>query len=121
MENEKIFFGDFRDLRVWQHAHILSVKMIQFLYKINDPKKYALCDQLRRSVISIELNISEGNGRRTLKDKNRFYIISRGSINETKNLVLLFKDLEFMPIEYYQECLNDLENISKMLNGLIRN
>jgi len=43
----------------------------------------ALCDQLRRASSSIVLNFSEGRGRRTSKDRERFFAIARGSACET--------------------------------------
>ena len=41
-----------------------------------------LSDQLKRASLSIPLNIAEGNGKFTQKDKARFYHIARGSATE---------------------------------------
>ena len=41
-----------------------------------------LSDQLKRASFSITLNIAEGSGRSTDKDKSRFYKVARGSANE---------------------------------------
>jgi len=40
------------------------------------------CDQWLRAAQSIPLNIAEGNGKQSLKDKNRFVEIARGSALE---------------------------------------
>ena len=40
-------------------------------------------DQLLRSSQSIPLNIAEGNGKRSLNDRNRFFEIARGSAMES--------------------------------------
>ena len=44
---------------------------------------YYLKDQLERALASAILNLAEGNGRRSVKDRNRFFDISLASIAET--------------------------------------
>ena len=41
-----------------------------------------LKDQLRRAASSVALNLSEGTGKRTGKDRGRFFLIAMGSIRE---------------------------------------
>ena len=41
-----------------------------------------LADQLKRATISIPLNIAEGAGKPTAKDRSRFHAIARGSAME---------------------------------------
>lgn len=56
----------------------LSVTIIESAGKGN----YDLIDQLKRASISIPLNIAEGSGKDTERDKRRFYAIARGSAME---------------------------------------
>ena len=46
-----------------------------------------LRDQLERASLSVVLNIAEGAGRRSRKDKRRHYAISRGSAMESAAVV----------------------------------
>ncbi len=48
-------------------------------------------DQFERASLSIVLNISEGYGRLTEKDRRRFYVIAFGSLRETQCLLTLLK------------------------------
>jgi len=41
-----------------------------------------LKDQLKRAMLSSMLNLAEGNGRYSIKERNRFFNISLGSISE---------------------------------------
>ena len=44
-------------------------------------------DQLERASLSVVLNIAEGGGRRSRRDKARFYAIARGSATEMAALL----------------------------------
>ena len=64
----------FRDLMVWQRSKDLAV----FIYQITCigpiSKDYSLRDQIRRSVVSIPSNITEGDERDTDRDSIRFFL-----------------------------------------------
>lgn len=49
--------------------------------------KNPIRDQLLRSSLSIALNLTEGSGRSSKKDKKRFYSIAMGSLREVQCLV----------------------------------
>lgn len=59
-----------------------------------------LVDQLKRALASAILNLSEGNGRRSQKERARFFDISLASIAETASAIdiLLAYDLVSMEI-----------------------
>ena len=71
-----------------------SLEFVEFVDKILSKLKDNLnvYDQFDRSSTSIPLNIAEGTGKYTPKDKNRFYDIARGSAVESAAcLDVLFK------------------------------
>lgn len=76
-------------------------------------------DQLRRAGLSILLNIAEGSGRHTSKEKANFYLIARGSCYECVAIIKLLKTVNssngVLDVLY-----NDLTVISKMLSGMIK-
>jgi len=67
------------------------------------------------------LNIAEGAGRFTAKDKKNFFIIARASALECSALFDVIEDLELLASDKCEGFRKKLEEISKMLFGLIRN
>jgi four helix bundle protein len=58
---------------------------------------YYLEDQLKRALSSAVLNLSEGNGRRSNKERNRFFDISLASIAETSSAIDLISAYGYIP------------------------
>ena len=50
--------GNFRELRVWQNAKDLAVKIYQLTKEQDFSKDYGLKDQIQRSSVSIASNIA---------------------------------------------------------------
>ena len=63
------------------HVYQASIKFIAWMEKsqVQVPKRHAVYDQLDRASTSIPLNIAEGNGKYTPRDRCRFFDIARGS------------------------------------------
>ena len=76
------------------HALDLAIELYRDCEKLK--LKNPIKDQLLRASLSISLNISEGSGRRTPRDRARFYSIALGSLRETQTLIKIIgnKDLE---------------------------
>src|SRR5687768_13677386 len=73
-------------------AHKLAVSRVAVAFQAAAmallPKGHAvLRDQLERASLSIVLNVAEGAGRRSRRDKGRFYTIARGSAMESLALI----------------------------------
>lgn len=68
---------DFERLTVYSKAKSYNFEVSKLL-KVN-AFDHAIKNQLRRSSLSIVLNIAEGSGRNSRADKRNFFIISRGS------------------------------------------
>ena len=79
----------FEKLKVWQEAKKLVVDVYHLLDNFPKFEKYALCDQIRRAIVSVPSNIAEGSGRRSLKEQIHFLEIAYGSLMETYNQLLI--------------------------------
>lgn len=78
-----------------------------------------LVDQLNRAALSTSANIAEGNGRFTKADRKNFFIIARGSVQECVPLLELARRRCLIDDAKHVELKSQLEEISKMLSGLI--
>ena len=111
--------NSFRNLNAYIKAKELVSVVYTLIKKFPKEEQYALCDQLRRAVISIPSNIAEGSGRLTIKDQSHFYSIAYGSLMEVFALVDVACDLGCITKEEFQhlESLIDVE--AKILTGLV--
>lgn len=78
-----------------------------------------LVDQLNRAALSISSNIAEGNGRFTKAERKHFFGIARASIQECVPQLELAKRRGLIDEPKHAELKSQLEEISRMLSGLI--
>ena len=111
---------NYKNLDVWQKAHILTVDV----YKItmNSPKEelYGLTSQIRRACVSIPANIAEGCGREGDTEFGRFLKISLGSANELEYYFTLTRDLKFIDNTIFEGLFSKVNEVKGMLITLIK-
>jgi four helix bundle protein len=78
-----------------------------------------LADQLNRASVSISANIAEGNGRFTKPDRKNFFGIARGSVQECVPLLELARRRGLVTTDDHEALKAQLEEIARMLSGLI--
>lgn len=108
----------FEKLNFWQEAKKLVVDVYNLLDAFPKFEKYALCDQIRRAVVSVPSNIAEGSGRKSLKEQIHFLEISYGSLMETYNQLLIAIDLTYISEESVENIKPRIDSVAKMINGL---
>ncbi|MDQ3348016.1 MAG: four helix bundle protein [Acidobacteriota bacterium] len=87
---------------------------------LRSPEAWPLRDQVFRAAVSIPSNIAEGAGRGSDLDFRRFLRHSLGSCNELEYDLLLARDLGFVPSELHASLSQRLEEVRRMLSGLVR-
>lgn len=108
----------FQNLIVYQQAKELVKLVYALIKKFPFDERYALCDQLRRSVISIPSNIAEGMGRIAEKEQGHFINIAFGSLMEVLAQIDIAKDLDYLTNEEYKQVESLVDEIGKMLSSL---
>lgn len=110
----------YQNLEVYKKAFIQNRKVYSLL-KTNKSIARYLRDQLGRASLSIMLNIAEGSGKFSVKDRRNFFVISRGSAFECASILEFLQAEEEISEEQRKELVAGLEEISKILYVMIRN
>ena len=116
--SEKI--STYKDLVVWKKSIELVTVVYSISKKFPGEEKFGLISQLNRAAASIPCNIAEGWGRELSKNYLQFLRVARGSTMELETLLLISKNLDYIKAGEYQEITNQLEEVGKMLHGLIK-
>jgi four helix bundle protein len=109
---------DFEKFPVYILSENLYLSLRPLITSTTAPKH--LREQLDRAASSIVLNIAEGAGKYSKKDKKNFYVTARGSAQETVAILRLLKLQLLISNMEYDAFYTDLVTISKMLSGLIK-
>ncbi len=111
---------DYRNLRAWQKAHQLAVNAYALPAYLQEPKGWALRDQILKAVISIPSNIAEGAGRGSDPDFARFLWYSMGSCNEFESDLLLGRDVKLILGDVLTRLGSEVSNVRQILTRLIQ-
>ncbi len=109
-----------KKLDVWQKSLVLVQRIYELTRSFPKIEIYGLTNQMRRAVISIPANISEGAARQTKKEFIHFLHMAQGSLSELDTHLEISEKLGYLN-EANTEGLSLLMNdIDKMLTGLIK-
>jgi four helix bundle protein len=111
---------DFRNLRVWQKAHELTLAAYKTTSDFPRDELYGLTSQIRRCSVSIAANIAEGCGKRGGAEFNRYLLMASGSASELDYHLLLARDLKYLPSAEYESLTGLLGQFRRMLTALVR-
>ena len=107
-----------KDLTVWQKSMDLVVLVYKLMEQLPKEERYSLCDQIRRSAVSIPSNIAEGKSRNSIKQYKQFVGIAKGSAAELETQLLICERIGYLEKEELSEVMGFLDEVSKMLAKL---
>ena len=111
---------DFKELKVWQKAHQLVLKVYKATQHFPANERYGLISQIRRAAASIPTNIAEGCGRQGNRELAHFLSMAAGSSSEIDYQLLLARDLTYLSDMDYREYQAAAAEIRRMLHAFIR-
>lgn len=112
-------FKSFEDLEVWKKGRELRLFVKELIRKFPSDEKYALTQQIRKSSRSITNNIAEGHGRFFYQENIQFCRISRGSLTETLDHVIVAFDEDYITQQELEEFRLLYKECLRLLNGYI--
>ena len=109
-----------KDLLVWQK----SIAFVTAIYNLTKsfPKEelYCIVSQIRRAAVSIPSNMAEGCARRNTREYIQFLYVSLGSAAELETQLIISSNLGYINENDNQNILKNLEEIIRMITGLIK-
>ena len=110
---------NFRDLKVWQKSHQLTLKVYGLTKVFPKDELFGLTSQIRRASASIPANIAEGCGRGTKGELAQFLTVAAGSTNELDYHLLLAHDLKLIDSPTHQRLNDEVAQTRRMLTTFI--
>ena len=110
----------FEELKVWQKAVDLAVKVYEITKKDPFNKDFGLKDQIRRSSVSISSNISEGDQLDSDKSAIRHLRIAKGSCAELYTQSIISDRIGYLSKEDFLYLKKESNEILAMLTNLIK-
>ena len=110
---------DHEKMNVYRLAIQFQLQVAQLTERLPKGKGY-LTDQLNRAALSICLNIAEGAGEFSKKDKARFYRISKRSATECAAVIDVCDNLKLADVSLLMDCRKSLISIVSMLIKLVK-
>ena len=112
------YIRPYKKLEVYTIGKELVLRVYELLKKFPKEEQYALCDQLRRAVISVPSNVAEGLGRLSEKEQVRFIEIAYGSLLEVETQLDLAYDLRYITEEDLEGVMVLVDREARLLSGL---
>jgi four helix bundle protein len=106
---------DFRNLKVWEKGHALTLATYRETASFPKDELFGLRLQMRRSVAAIPMKIAEGCGRDSDADLARCLQTSMGSASELEYQYILAHDLGYLTPDRYDPLAKDVIEVKKML------
>ena len=113
-------FRTFEDLDVYQVARGFRKKMYAVTRPLPDFEKYDLGSQIRRTAVSLTNNIAEGHGRYHFADQVRFFLGSRGSLQELVDDLNICADENYLGSEEIETLKGEAWRVLGLINGYLR-
>lgn len=103
-------------LKVWEKS--IELATLVYFYT-RDWKDFWLANQMQRASVSIWSNLAEWCDRETYKEYIRFIYIARWSCSELKTQLYIAHNIWYLDKEKLEDIMILIQDIHKMLNGLI--
>lgn len=105
----------FENLEIWKDGILVTKSMLEIANEIEKQKLYRFAEQLRAAAMSITNNIAEGSGSFSNKEFSQFLNISRRSIFECVNILIILHLSELLREEVLDHQKENLDKLSRKI------
>src|SRR5256886_2973590 len=113
-------FRTFEDLEVYQVAREFRKKMYAVTRQLPEFEKFELASQIRRAALSLTNNMAEGHGRYHFADQVRFFLGSRGLLQELVDDINVCNDEKYLEGDEITELKGEAWRVLGLINGYLR-
>jgi len=113
-------FQTFEDLEVYKAARDFRKAMYAVTRSLPEFEKYELRSQIRRASVSLTNNIAEGHGRFHYPDQIRFFLQSRGSLEELVDDLNICLDESYLSGNEVTRLKEQASAVLALVNGYLR-
>jgi four helix bundle protein len=111
---------DVRTLNVWERGNRLTLAVYKATAKFPRDELYGLTSQIRRSCVSVPVNIAEGCGRGSDADLARFLQMAAGLASELEYHSLLAGELGLFEDADREYLIEEITEVKRMLASFIK-
>lgn len=113
-------FQTFEDLEVYKSAREFRKAMYAVTRRLPDFERYDLGSQIRRAALSLTNNMAEGHGRYHYHDQARFFLHSRGSLEELVDDLNVCLDENYLSGDEVTKLKEQARGVLILINGYLR-
>ena len=113
-------FRTFEDLEVYKAARDFRKAMYAVNRRLPDFEKYELGSQIRRASVSLTNNMAEGHGRFHYPDQIRFFLHSRGSLEELVDDLNICLNENYLSSDEVAKLKEQACGVLILINGYLR-
>lgn len=113
-------FQTFEDLDVYKTAREFRKAMYAVNRRLPDFEKYDLQSQIRRAAVSLTNNMAEGHGRFHYPDQIRFFLHSRGSLEELVDDLNVCLDENYLSAHEIAKLKEQAREVLILINAYLR-
>jgi four helix bundle protein len=110
---------DFENLQVYQKAKLFHISCKKFMEKVK--LDLYTSNQLGRASLSVALNIAEGAGKFTKRDRRNYFITARASVYECFAIFDILHDQEIVDDVQFEKVKVSADELSRILFAMIKN
>lgn len=105
----------FEDFEIWKDGIQVTKSLLAVSNDLENKKLFRFAEQLRAAAMSITNNIAEGSGSFSDKEFAQFLNISRRSVFECVNILIILKEMELISSEVLEIHKEKLDHLSRKI------